>query len=314
MNPLLSIVIANYNYGRFISEAIQSVINQDMGNDVELIICDGGSTDNSVAVIKEYSKGLPPNTRYEEWVDACGDTKLKGSTQIIKWWCSERDGGQSAAFNKGFSHARGRFLTWLNADDIVLPQALKKFKLAVERFPECEWFVGGCLWLDPQMRIISCGRGRGFSQIRFECGQLNVCGPSSFMSSRVFHAVHGVDERFYYMMDTDLWIRIALNTKIRFTVFKDYVWGLRLHPDAKMSGHNFDPNGEFRRGTAIQLVPNSKKTGQLEVERSMINEYFKAKQMSFWKRLASVAWMQVLGSRIDTFRFKGKHYSEVFRQ
>ena len=89
LQPLLSIVIANYNYGRFLEEAIQSVLMQDAGDLAELIICDAESTDNSVEVIKKYEKH-------------------------ITWWCSEKDGGQSAAFNKGFSHARGKFLTWLN--------------------------------------------------------------------------------------------------------------------------------------------------------------------------------------------------------
>ena len=55
MQPLISIVIANYNYGRFLEEAIQSVIAQDMGDKVELIICDAVSTDNSVEIIKKYA-------------------------------------------------------------------------------------------------------------------------------------------------------------------------------------------------------------------------------------------------------------------
>ena len=68
MQPLFSIVIANYNFGRFLGDAIESVIAQDMGDAVELIICDAASTDNSVEVIKKYACGLPPNTPYDEWV------------------------------------------------------------------------------------------------------------------------------------------------------------------------------------------------------------------------------------------------------
>ena len=60
--PLLSIVIANYNYGRFLEDAIESVISQDMGNQIDLLICDAASTDNSLGVIKKYANGLPPNT------------------------------------------------------------------------------------------------------------------------------------------------------------------------------------------------------------------------------------------------------------
>ena len=74
MWPLLSIVIANYNYGRFLEEAIQSVVAQVAGDEkggmrdaVELIICDAASTDNSVDVIKKYANGLPVNTLRSEW-------------------------------------------------------------------------------------------------------------------------------------------------------------------------------------------------------------------------------------------------------
>jgi len=64
MNPILSIVIANYNYGRFLEDAILSVLRQEVGEVVELIICDAASTDNSVDIIKKYANGLPPNASY----------------------------------------------------------------------------------------------------------------------------------------------------------------------------------------------------------------------------------------------------------
>ena len=99
--PLLSIVIANYNYGRFLEEAIQSVLSQSC-NDYELIIVDGGSTDNSVEIIKKYE-------------------------DKIAWWVSEKDKGQSDAFNKGFAHAKGKYLTWLNADDILFQSIIPLF-------------------------------------------------------------------------------------------------------------------------------------------------------------------------------------------
>ena len=165
MQPLVSIVIANYNYGRFLEEAIQSVIAQNMGDKVELIICDAASTDNSVEIIKKYANGLPKNISYTDWINSSNQNSQ--TPPLITWWCSEKDGGQSAAFNKGFSHARGRFLTWLNADDVMLPGTIEKLKVAAERQPECEWFVGGVLWLDPGMRVINCGRGRRFSEIRY---------------------------------------------------------------------------------------------------------------------------------------------------
>ena len=115
MQPLFSIIIANYNYGRFLEEAIQSVIAQEMGDKVELIVCDAASMDNSQEIIKKYACGLPPNILRTDWQLLTNPPRLtSNNSQLISWWCSEKDGGQSAAFNKGFSHARGKYLTCLN--------------------------------------------------------------------------------------------------------------------------------------------------------------------------------------------------------
>ena len=118
MKVSLSIVIANYNYGRYLKDAINSILSQCLppvcvngrnvlpvrgtDNAVELIICDAASTDDSVEIIQSYER-------------------------YITWWCSEKDGGQSEAFNKGFCHSTGEWLTWLNADELLCPNVLYKF-------------------------------------------------------------------------------------------------------------------------------------------------------------------------------------------
>lgn len=277
--PLVSIVIANYNYGRFLEEAICSVLNQSC-QDVELIVCDGGSSDNSVEVVRRYA-------------------------DRIAWWVSEKDKGQSNAFNKGFSHARGRFLTWLNADDVMLPGTIEKLKVASERHEKCEWFVGGCFWLDPEMRIINCGRGRSFSNIRFRCGEVSGWGPSTFFTKRLLDAVGGVDERFHYSMDNDLWLRFAL-TGARYRPFCDYAWGLRLHPDAKMSGHNFS--------NSAQQDPNHPKWKQMQREVALTQAYFPGlRPPTKTEKVLSSCYLKVLGAKFDLYRFRGKHYLEYFK-
>lgn len=312
-DPLLSIVIANYNYGRFLENAIQSVIVQEMGEKVELIICDAASTDNSVEIIKKYANGLPPNTIFARWHPTSQNSRP--ATQLITWWCTEKDGGQSAAFNKGFSHARGRFLTWLNADDIILPGTLKQLENAVAKYPKCEWFVGGCFWLDPEMRVFKCGRARHMSRWRARRGCVNVCGPSSFFSRRLFEEVGGVDERFQYSMDTDLWLRFAINGNMAFRPFVRYAWGLRLHPDAKMSGHKFtkdgrildggDSNAAFRKDVARlnQLQREARwtkeKVGKLGGNRSR------------FMRLMTADYIPAVLSRIDSWLYRGRHLSDV---
>ena len=98
--PKISIVTPSYNQGRFLEETIRSVLLQNYPN-LEYIIMDGGSTDNSVEIIKKY----------EPW---------------ISYWTSEKDGGQVAAINRGFQQSTGTIFNWLNSDDIYLKNALRR--------------------------------------------------------------------------------------------------------------------------------------------------------------------------------------------
>ena len=102
--PRISIVTPSYNQGKFLEETIRSVFLQGYPN-LEYIIIDGGSTDNSIEIIKKY----------EPW---------------LTYWVSEKDRGQSHAINKGFEHATGEIYGWLNSDDYFLPRALKAFAQA----------------------------------------------------------------------------------------------------------------------------------------------------------------------------------------
>ena len=289
MKPELSIVIANYNYGRFLAEAIESVLSQSCQN-FELIVCDAASTDNSVEVIRKYS-------------------------DRIAWWCSEPDGGQSAAFNKGFSHAKGRFLTWLNADDVMMPGTLKAFTDAIAKNPKQEWFVGGVMWLTKDMRVIRCGRGRHMSRVRAEHGQVNVCGPSSFFSRELYERAGKIDERHHYTMDTDLWLRFALNEKQSFVPFVRYAWGLRLHEDAKMSGHNFNPDGTLATNafSVDALHKNEKKRIQLENEESWTRKKLPPIKGKMGRLLNMLCadYRPAVMSRIDTRRVVGLNYKEA---
>ncbi len=260
--PLFSIVIANYNYGRFLEEAIESVIAQNMGNQVELIICDASSTDNSVEIIKKYAGGLPPNTSRSEWTDP--NSKLQTpNSKLITWWCSEKDGGQSAAFNKGFSHASGRFLTWLNADDILLPGALIGVEKEILTHPECEWFIGSSMYVDKDLRVMKCFRSHRFSRIRSRYGFLSVGGPSSFFTKDLLEAVGGVDESLHFLMDIDLWYKFARIRKCKYRRTKAYVFAYRIHEESKMSGAD-----------VIQTEKTSKNRKLAKAELELIRERY----------------------------------------
>ena len=208
MQPLLSIVIANYNYGRFLEEAIQSVLSQSC-DDYELIIVDGGSTDNSVEIIKKYE-------------------------DKIAWWVSEKDKGQSDAFNKGFAHANGKYLTWLNADDILVDGCLGKVVVELQKYPECEWFTGNFFRFLDNGQIMEINWGPHYYPkfLQRRTSPIVVFGPSTFFAKSLWERAGRIDERFHLAMDTELWARFITMgiTQRRINVF---VWAFRMHERSK---------------------------------------------------------------------------------
>lgn len=208
MEIVLSIVIANYNFGRFLGDAIRSVVDQ-CESGVELIVVDGGSTDESVEVIKRYSGH-------------------------IAWWCSEPDHGQSDAFNKGFAHARGRYLTWLNADDVMPNGSLSAILCAMNAHPDCEWFTGNFYRFTVDGTITGIGWGPHIypSILQRKNSPIVVFGPTSFFSRNIYEKYGKIDESFHYRMDTELWIRFIVNG-VKQRRVRAFCWGFRLHEDSK---------------------------------------------------------------------------------
>lgn len=121
--PRISIVTPSYNQGQFIEETIRSVLLQGYP-DLEYIIIDGGSTDDSVEVIR----------RYEQW---------------ITYWVSEKDKGQAHAINKGFTRSTGNVVAWLNSDDIYFPEIIKYVADQYRKDPKKDfWLVAGIEYFD----------------------------------------------------------------------------------------------------------------------------------------------------------------------
>jgi len=118
--PLVSIVTASYNQGKFLEETILSVKNQDYSN-IEHIIVDGGSTDNTVEILKRY--------------DGTYDMR----------WVSEADGGMYAAINKGLRLSRGDVLAYLNSDDRYFPWTVAVAVQALQDHPEVGFVFGDTL-------------------------------------------------------------------------------------------------------------------------------------------------------------------------
>lgn len=203
-----SIVIATYNCGVFLEDAILSVLSQSC-SDFELIIVDGGSTDNSVDIIKKYSK-------------------------YISWWVSEPDSGQSDAFNKGFSHAKGNYLTWLNADDILLPKTLEIVKNKLLS-TNAKWATGNFVrFRDIDKIIIETQWGPHFLPFFLQTfnSPMVIFGPTTFWSREVWAEVGKFDEKLHYSMDSDYWVRIMKAGYSQVRINHD-CWAFRMHENSK---------------------------------------------------------------------------------
>lgn len=298
-NPILSIVIANYNYGRFLEDAIKSVVEQDGFDQCELIVVDGGSTDNSVDIIKKYANGLPPNTLRSEW-DKELTTNDQRLTTKISWWCSEKDKGQSDAFNKGFAHARGRFGCWLNADDLFMPGSLEKVCGFINAHSHAEWIGASSVFVDGGLSIKWCSRCvNTFKLWQKTIPYYSVNGPSSFFLIDRLKEAGGFDVSLRYTMDTDLWRRFA-KAGISLLHVPDYVWCFRVHEDSKTS-HRFLTGGS---------------TSEFARERQAVDmKYGISPRMAHFGtilnrtvRLLSGAY---LFSYVDTLRYRGDSFLEV---
>lgn len=184
--PLVSIITPSYNQGKFIRETIESVLSQDFKN-IEHIVVDGGSTDGTIKILKEYSR-KDPRFRY----------------------VSEPDNGQSHAINKGIKMAKGEIIGWLNSDDTYLPGAVKNAVQAFNKRPEWSMVYGDAKITDVNNKEIRRVQTRNV-KVRDLFRGCPICQPAVFLKKKMLDQLGGVDENLDFCMDYELWIRIAKN-------------------------------------------------------------------------------------------------------
>jgi len=145
----------------------------------------------------------------------------------------EPDNGQSDAFNKGFAKARGHWLFWLNADDILIPGALKRVLNVISgQRLMVSWIVGNSLQIDAEGRIVKCVRGPHWHDFLFRQSVPHVSGPSAFFRHEAFERIGGFDSSLDVCMDWDLWIRL-MQAGCRYQRIDGYLWGIRQWEGSK---------------------------------------------------------------------------------
>lgn len=188
--PKVSIVTPSFNQGHFLEATIQSVLAQDYPN-IEYIIVDGGSKDASVEIIRKYQHHLA-------------------------WWVSEKDKGHADGLNKGFSHASGEILAWLNSDDIYQPGAVSEAVAFLKDHPEVGMVYGDANLIDDTGTVIGRFPSRQTDYRRMLRGSVHIPQASTFFRADRWRQVGPLDLSLFFAFDYDLWVRLAKVSEIHY--------------------------------------------------------------------------------------------------
>jgi glycosyltransferase involved in cell wall biosynthesis len=216
--PRISIVTPSFNQGQFLEETIRSILLQGYPN-LEYLIVDGGSTDDSVEIIRKYQEHL-------------------------SFWVSEPDSGQSDAINKGFARCSGELMNWINSDDVLTPGALQVVAEAFGSEPDAGVFVGAAAHVNH--------RGRKFAERWPTLEQINqpidwrknyFFQPSAFFRRSIWEATGPLNQNLHYVMDVDFWIRAKQHC--RFALIEQILSCAREHASAKTTSQQPAMFGEL---------------------------------------------------------------------
>ncbi len=208
--PKISIITPSLNQDEYLEETILSVLDQNYP-DLEYIIIDGGSSDNSVEIIRKYEGRL-------------------------KFWVSEKDKGHGDALNKGFSYSSGEIMAWVNSDDKYTPDSLSVVSEIFTKFPHIMWIVGRNSWWNSDG--VTTRSARAPKNIYdFLLGRYAwIQQESVFWRRSLWEKAGGyINEDYKFMVDGELWTRFFLHAEL-YSV-DSILSGYRIHSDNRAKKH-----------------------------------------------------------------------------
>lgn len=229
--PKISIVTPSYNQGKYLEQTILSVINQKYPN-LEYVIIDGGSKDNSVEIIKKYEKHL-------------------------SYWVSEKDNGQCDAINKGLKRITGELFNWINSDDYLEEDALFTIADAYKNHPDKKVFCFGLNYLKGNNKELFKPRNNPNDKLQCICDPA-ISQPATFFSVKAIQKMGMLNPQLHYSMDYEWWLKcMFLFGKESIFTGSQPIATFRIHEDAKSS----KGNDNFENDIATILYSIAVKSG-----------------------------------------------------
>jgi len=220
--PRITVITPVYNGATLIEECVASVLGQDYSN-LEYIVVDGGSTDGTLDVVRQYEDRLA-------------------------LWTSEPDEGQADAINKGLRRSTGDVVCWVNADDFFYPGAFAAVAEAYQANPRAPFYFGNGYRVDRKGRRLAeffpDGRVH-FSRDALVFGLNFVLQPSTFIRRAALEEVGLLDDSLHYGFDTDLWVRLSSLGPPR--AIRKHLAASREYDETKTSTGSFRRAEELRR-------------------------------------------------------------------